>query len=52
MSKLAIVAAILPAAACWWTRDLPSASGLAKSAAYTVSRSNDMHELTDIPHWE
>jgi hypothetical protein len=52
MFKLAIVAAILPAAAWWWTFDLPSASGLAKSAAYTVSRSNDMHELTDIPHWE
>ena len=32
--------------------DLPSASCLMKSAAYTVSRSNDMHELTDIPHWE
>ena len=52
MFKLAIVAAILPAAAWWWTFDLLSASGLAKSAACTVSRSNDTHELTDIPHWE
>jgi hypothetical protein len=60
MFKLAIVAAILPAAAWWWTThfaqaaisepgvyafyhpgDLPSASCLAKSAAYLVSRSND-----------
>jgi hypothetical protein len=30
MFKLAIVAAILPAAAWWWTFDLPSASGLAE----------------------
>jgi hypothetical protein len=70
MFKLAIVAAILPAAAWWWTGahfaqaaisepgayalyrpgDLPS--GLAKSAAYLVSRSNDTRELTDISHWD
>ena len=71
MVKLAIIAAILPAAAWWRTTDfsqaaisepgayacylsgdLPSASGLAKSTAYSVSRSNDTRELTDIPHWE
>lgn len=71
MSKPAIVAAILPAAARWWTThfaqpaisepdayafyhpgDLPSASCLAKSAAYLVSRSNDTRELTDISHWD
>ena len=32
--------------------DLPSASCLAKSAAYLVSRSNDTRELTDISHWD
>ena len=71
MVKLAIVAAILPAAAWWWTTDfsqapisepgayaffqsgdLPSASCLAKSAAYLVPRSNDPRELTDISHWD
>ena len=71
MFKLAIVAAILPAAAWWWTAhfaqaaisepgayvfyhpgDLPSASCLAKSAAYLVSRSNDTRELTYISHWD
>lgn len=71
MLKLAIVAAILPAAAWWWTThfaeaaisepgaytfyqagDLPSASCLAKSAAYLVSRSNNARELTDISHWD
>ena len=70
MFKLAIVAAILPAAAWWWTThfdqaaisepgayavchtsELPSASCLAQSAAYLVSRSNDTRELT-ISHWD
>jgi len=32
--------------------DLPSASCLTKSAAYLVSRSNDVRELTDISHWD
>ena len=32
--------------------DLPSASCLAKSTAYLVSRSNDTRELTDISHWD
>jgi hypothetical protein len=71
MFKLAIAAAILPAAAWWGTTylaqvamsepdayalyhsgDLPSASCLAKSAAYLVSRSNDARGLTDISHWD
>jgi hypothetical protein len=32
--------------------DLPSASCLAKSAAYLVSRSNDAREITEIVHWD
>jgi hypothetical protein len=63
MFKLAIVAAIPPAAAqaaisepgayaFYLPGDLPSASCLAKSAAYLVSRSNDTRELTDISHWD
>jgi hypothetical protein len=32
--------------------DLPSASCLAESAAYLVSRSNDTRELADISHWD
>jgi hypothetical protein len=32
--------------------DLPSASCLAKSAAYLASRSHDARELTDISHWD
>jgi hypothetical protein len=40
-----------PAAyALYHSGDLPSASCLAKSAAYLTSRSNDARELTDISH--
>jgi hypothetical protein len=38
--------------ALYHSGDLPSASCLAKSAAYLVSRSNDARELTDISHWD
>jgi hypothetical protein len=61
MFKVAIVAAILPAAAWRWTThfdqaaisepgDLPSANCLAKLAACLVSRSNDAREPTDVSH--
>jgi hypothetical protein len=70
MFKLAIAAAILPAAAWWGTTylaqaamsepdayalyhsgDLPSASCLAKSAAYLVF-GQMTRGLTDISHWD